>query len=65
MAAINPHTIQAKGRSCKDCHAEPKTIGLGEGTVVKKEGQWQFFSGGARGDERPGAHAGIRRLCRH
>lgn len=43
MAAINPHTIQAKGRSCKDCHAEPKTIGLGEGTVVKKEGQWQFF----------------------
>ncbi len=43
MAAINPHTIQAKGRTCKDCHASPKTIGLGEGTVVKKEGEWHFF----------------------
>lgn len=43
MAAINPHTIQAKGRSCKDCHASPKTVGLGEGTVAKKEGRWQFF----------------------
>ncbi len=43
MAAINPHTIQAKGRDCKDCHASPKTIGLGEGTVQKKDGQWHFF----------------------
>jgi hypothetical protein len=43
MAAINPHTIQAKGRACKDCHASPKTVGLGEGTVVKKEGKWHFF----------------------
>lgn len=43
MAAINPHTIQAKGRECKDCHASSKTVGLGEGTVVKKDGKWQFF----------------------
>jgi len=43
MAAINPHTIQAKGRTCKDCHASPKTVGLGEGTVVKKDGVWEFF----------------------
>ena len=43
MAAINPHTIQAKGRSCKDCHASPKTVGLGEGTVVKKDGKWSFY----------------------
>ena len=42
MAAINPHTIQAKGRECKDCHASPKTIGLGEGTVQKKDGKWSF-----------------------
>lgn len=42
MAAINPHTIQAKGRECKDCHASSKTVGLGEGTVVKKDGKWQF-----------------------
>ncbi len=43
MAAINPHTTQAKGRACKDCHTSPKTLGLGEGTVVKKKGKWQFF----------------------
>lgn len=43
MAAINPHTTQAKGRSCKDCHASPKTVGLGEGTVVKQEGKWSFY----------------------
>lgn len=42
MAAINPHTIQAKGRTCKDCHASAKTVGLGEGTVTKKNGQWHF-----------------------
>ncbi len=42
MAAINPHTIQAKGRSCRDCHASTKTVGLGEGTVEKKNGQWLF-----------------------
>ena len=42
MAAINPHTIQGKGRSCRDCHASTKTVGLGKGTVVKQEGKWQF-----------------------
>lgn len=43
MAAINPHTIQAKGRDCKDCHAQPKTVGLGEGTLTRKNGKWDFF----------------------
>lgn len=43
MAAINPHTTQAKGRTCKECHASPKTVGLGEGTVGKKNGKWEFF----------------------
>ncbi|WP_028585626.1 hypothetical protein [Desulfogranum mediterraneum] len=42
MAAINPHTTQAKGRSCKECHASAKTVGLGEGTVQKKGGEWTF-----------------------
>jgi hypothetical protein len=42
MAAINPHTTQAKGRSCADCHSSAKTIGLGEGTVLKKDGKWHF-----------------------
>jgi len=43
MAAINPHTTQAKGRSCADCHQSTKTVGLGEGTVsVDASGVWSF-----------------------
>ncbi|GAB4341191.1 MAG: selenite/tellurite reduction operon c-type cytochrome ExtM [Desulfobulbaceae bacterium] len=42
MAAINPHTTQAKGRSCRDCHTDPKTVGLGEGTVYREDGEWKF-----------------------
>lgn len=42
MAAINPHTTQAKGRTCRECHTSPKTIGLGEGTVSKVDGTWHF-----------------------
>ncbi len=42
MAAINPHTTQAKGRQCQECHASPKVVGLGEGTVFKKDGKWGF-----------------------
>ncbi len=45
MAAINPHTTQAKGRSCSDCHQSTKTVGLGEGTVsVDANGEWSFTS---------------------
>ncbi|MDW7774275.1 MAG: hypothetical protein SCH71_15425 [Desulfobulbaceae bacterium] len=43
MAAINPHTTQVKGRTCRDCHASPKTVGLGQGTVAKKNGKWEFY----------------------
>lgn len=42
MAAINPHTTQTKGRPCADCHASTKTVGLGQGTVLKKDGKWEF-----------------------
>ncbi len=43
MAAINPHTTQAKGRSCEDCHQSTKTVGLGEGTVsIDANGNWSF-----------------------
>lgn len=43
MAAINPHTTQAKGRSCSDCHQSTKTVGLGEGTVsIDENGKWAF-----------------------
>jgi hypothetical protein len=44
MAAINPHTTQEKGRDCVDCHASPKTVGLGEGTVYEKDGKLAFSS---------------------
>ncbi len=42
MAAINPHTTQAQGRSCAECHTSSKVVGLGEGTVTEKDGQWSF-----------------------
>lgn len=42
MAAINPHTTQEKGRECVDCHASPKTVGLGEGTVYERDGKLTF-----------------------
>ncbi|MDA8164370.1 MAG: hypothetical protein M0017_04985 [Desulfobacteraceae bacterium] len=42
MAALSPHTTQAKGRSCADCHTSPKTLGLGEGTLWRENGTWKF-----------------------
>ncbi len=42
MAAINPHTTQARGRECLDCHASTKTVGLGEGRIFMRDGQMQF-----------------------
>jgi hypothetical protein len=42
MAAINPHTTQEKGRTCVDCHASTKTVGLGEGTLRVEKGAVQF-----------------------
>ena len=42
MAALNPHTVQEKGRPCADCHASTKTVGLGEGTLWREKGAWRF-----------------------
>ncbi len=42
MAAINPHTTQAKGRKCIDCHASTRTVGLGLGTIVMENGKMVF-----------------------
>ena len=44
MAAINPHTTQAKGRECLDCHASTKTVGLGEGRITQVDGELVFES---------------------
>ena len=42
MAAISPHTTQAKGRSCAECHTNTKVMGLGEGRVWRENGKWHF-----------------------
>ncbi len=42
MAAINPHTTQAKGRACPECHINSKTLGLGQGTVSYENSKWLF-----------------------
>lgn len=43
MAAINPHTTQEKGRSCVDCHASTRSVGLGEGTLAVIDGEVRFI----------------------
>lgn len=48
MAAINPHTTQAKGRTCIDCHTSTKTVGLGEGRLSMKDGV-MIFEGTEKG----------------
>ncbi len=42
MAALNPHTIQKRSRTCRDCHTSGKTVGLGEGTLWREQGKWRF-----------------------
>ncbi|MGB3210000.1 MAG: hypothetical protein WBB19_04760 [Desulforhopalus sp.] len=42
MAAINPHTTQAKGRECIDCHTSTKTVGLGEGKIFLRNSELVF-----------------------
>ncbi len=42
MAALNAHTTQKTGRTCAECHTSTKTMGLGEGTAWKENGQWHF-----------------------
>jgi len=44
LSAFDPHTTSAKSRQCKDCHGDPKTIGLGEGILTRKEDEWSFRS---------------------
>ncbi len=33
---IQPHTVSKKARTCEDCHANPKTLGLGQDLYVTK-----------------------------
>ncbi len=33
---IQPHTIRPRARSCEDCHANPKALGLGDGIYLSR-----------------------------
>ena len=42
MSAFDPHTTGAASRTCLDCHVNPKTIGLGEGILNRRDGGYAF-----------------------
>lgn len=42
MTSFDPHTTQADSRSCLDCHADPKAMGLGEGLLFREQGTWRL-----------------------
>ncbi len=45
LSWMDPHTTSAKGRSCRDCHTDPRSLGLGEGNLWLSNGKWRFESG--------------------
>ncbi len=42
IAWIDPHTTSKKGRSCKNCHEDPRSLGLGRGTLTATQKGWEF-----------------------
>lgn len=41
-AHIEPHSTQRESRSCKDCHQDPKVLGLGFGHITIKNNTLHF-----------------------
>ncbi|MCB0486050.1 MAG: hypothetical protein KDC47_07640, partial [Flavobacteriaceae bacterium] len=41
-APNSPHTTSKEVRDCKSCHANPMAIGYGKGTLLYKDGVWNF-----------------------
>ncbi len=39
---MDPHTTNEKSRSCMECHADSRTLGLGQGTLENRAGSWHF-----------------------
>ncbi len=39
---MDPHTTSKQTRDCKDCHANPKSLGLGYGNIAFDNGGWIF-----------------------
>ncbi len=43
VSTMDPHSTSLKTRTCLDCHTNPKTLGLGYGTIYSKNpGSWGF-----------------------
>jgi len=42
VSAFDPHTSTLESRECRDCHGDPKTLGLGEGILWKEKGKWEY-----------------------
>jgi hypothetical protein len=42
ISAFDPHTSSAASRTCRDCHGDPKTLGMGEGILHDRDGKWIF-----------------------
>lgn len=42
VSAFDPHTTSKGSRTCRDCHADPKTLGLGEGRLYRSSGRLRF-----------------------
>ncbi|OPL10583.1 MAG: hypothetical protein AVO38_05065 [delta proteobacterium ML8_D] len=41
---MDPHTTQKEGRSCKECHQDPRALGLGQGNLSFVSNRWSFKS---------------------
>jgi len=41
---MDPHTTQKEGRSCKECHQDPRALGLGQGSLSFGPDGWRFTS---------------------
>ena len=41
---MDPHTTQKKGRSCRECHQDPRALGLGQGSLSFGPDGWRFTS---------------------
>ncbi|MCS7198872.1 MAG: hypothetical protein NZ850_00780 [Caldimicrobium sp.] len=39
---MEPHSTQRRARACKDCHQDPKVLGLGFGKITLREGRLLF-----------------------
>lgn len=39
---MDPHTTQKNGRTCRECHQDPRALGLGSGVLSSTDKSWVF-----------------------